>query len=247
MGRVSGKVAIITGGARGQGAVEGRLLASEGAEVILTDVLDDEGEAAAAAIGEHASYLHHDVTNEDEWAGVVETVLERHGQVDVLVNNAGIFRLLPAVDTSLDVWNEVIAVNQTGVFLGMRAVAPAMVERRSGSIINISSVAGLMGGALSVAYSASKWAVRGMSKVMAGELGSANVRVNSVHPGMIETPMLDDIAAFGEEGMKYLLDRVSLGRTAQPEEVADAVLFLASDESRYVTGAELAVDGGLSA
>ncbi|OWY58867.1 3-alpha-hydroxysteroid dehydrogenase, partial [cyanobacterium TDX16] len=151
MGRVSGKVAIITGGARGQGAVEGRLLASEGAEVILTDVLDDEGEAVAAAIGEHASYLHHDVTNEDDWSAVVETVLGRHGQVDVLVNNAGVFRLLPAVDTSLEVWEQVIAVNQTGVFLGMRAVAPAMVERQRGSIINISSVAGLMGGALSVA------------------------------------------------------------------------------------------------
>jgi len=246
MGRVSGKVAIITGGARGQGAVEGRLLASEGAEVVLTDVLDDEGEAVAAAIGDHASYLHHDVTSEHEWAAVVETVLERHGQVNVLVNNAGVFKLLPALDTSLDVWNHVIAVNQTGTFLGMKAVAPAMVARQTGSIVNISSVAGLMGGALSIAYSASKWAVRGMSKVMASELGGANVRVNSVHPGMIETKMLEEIAAFGEEGMKYLLDRVSLGRTAEPEEVADAVLFLASDESRYITGAELAVDGGMT-
>lgn len=247
MGRVSGKVAIITGGARGQGAVEGRLLASEGAEVVLTDVLDDEGEAAAAEIGEHASYLHHDVTNEDEWAGVVQAVLDRHGQIDVLVNNAGVFRLLPALDTSLEVWEHVIAVNQTGTFLGMKAVVPSMVERQAGSIINISSVAGLMGGALSMAYSASKWAVRGMTKVMAAEVGGANVRVNSVHPGMIETKMLEEIAAFGEEGMKYLLDRVSLGRTAQPEEVADAVLFLASDESRYMTGSEVVVDGGMTA
>ena len=247
MGRVSGKVAIVTGAARGQGAVEARLLASEGAEVVLTDVLDEEGEATAAAIGEHASYLHHDVSDEGQWAAVVQAVLERHGTIDVLVNNAGIFRLLPALDTSLETWEQVIAVNQTGTFLGMKAVAPTMVEQRSGSIVNISSVAGLMGGALSIAYSATKWAIRGMTKVMASELGGSNVRVNSVHPGMIETAMLDDIAAFGEEGMKYLLDRVSLGRTAQPEEVADAVLFLASDESRYMTGSELVVDGGMTA
>jgi 3alpha(or 20beta)-hydroxysteroid dehydrogenase len=247
MGRLDGKVALITGGARGQGAEEGALFVREGATVVLTDVLDDEGRAVADGLGDHASYLHHDVTSEDEWAAVVASVLERHGQIDALVNNAGIFRLLPAQDTSLEVWEQVIAVNQTGVFLGMKAVAPSMVEQRSGSIINISSVAGLMGGALSVAYSASKWAVRGMSKVMASELGSAGVRVNSVHPGMIETPMLDDIAAFGEASMQFLLGRTPLGRSAKPIEVAEAVVFLASDEARFITGAELAVDGGMSA
>jgi 3alpha(or 20beta)-hydroxysteroid dehydrogenase len=224
--------------------VEGALLAAEGAAVVLTDVLDAEGEATAAEIGEHASYLHHDVTNESEWTSVVSTVLDRHGQIDVLVNNAGVFKLLHALMTTEEDYRRIIDINQVGVFLGMKAVAPTMVEKQTGSIINISSVAGLMGGSLSMAYSASKWAVRGMTKVMAHEMGAFNVRVNSVHPGLIETPMLDEISQFGEEGMKHLLDQIPLHRTAQPAEVADMVLFLASEESRYCTGAEFVVDGG---
>lgn len=247
MGRVSGKVVLITGGARGQGACEGARLAAEGAQVVLTDVLDDEGEATAASIGAHASYLHHDVTNEDEWVEVVRAVRDRHGRIDALVNNAGIFRLLPALQTSLEDYRRVVEVNQVGSFLGMKAVAPGMVEAGGGSIVNISSVAGLAGSPLSMAYAASKWAVRGMSKVLASELGPAGVRVNSVHPGMIETPMLDELEPFGEVGRQALLDRIPLGRTAGPEEVADLVVFLVSDESRYCTGAEFVVDGGMTA
>jgi 3alpha(or 20beta)-hydroxysteroid dehydrogenase len=247
MGRLDGKVALITGGARGQGAAEGALFVREGATVVLTDVLDDEGQAVADGLGDHASYLHHDVTSEDEWASVVRTVLDGHGRIDALVNNAGIFRLLPAVDTPLEVWDQVVAVNQTGTFLGMRSVAPAMVEQGSGSIINISSVAGLMGGPMSIAYSATKWAVRGMTKVLAKELGASGVRVNSVHPGWIDTPMLDELAVWGEAGKQAMVGMVPMGRMAEADEVADVVLFLASDESRYCTGAELTVDGGMTA
>jgi len=237
---------LVTGGARGQGASHGRRLVAEGAEVVLTDVLDDEGEATAAAIGEHASYLHQDVTDEGQWEAVVSKVLDRHGRIDVLINNAGIFRLRSAVDTSLELYERIIAINQTGTFLGMKAVAPAMVEARGGSIINISSVAGLTGGALSIAYSASKWAVRGMTKVMAGEVGAFGVRVNSVHPGLIDTPMLDELDQFGEAGRAHLLGGVPLGRSAGPEEVTEMIVFLASDESRYCTGAEFVVDGGMT-
>jgi 3alpha(or 20beta)-hydroxysteroid dehydrogenase len=247
MGRLDGKVALITGGARGQGAEEAALFVREGASVVLTDVLDDEGQAVADGLGDHASYLHHDVTSEDEWASVVASVLERHGQIDALMNNAGIFRLLPAVDTPLEVWDQVVAVNQTGTFLGMRTVAPSMVQQGGGSIINISSVAGLMGGPMSIAYSATKWAVRGMTKVLAKELGASGVRVNSVHPGWIDTPMLDELAVWGEAGKQAMVGMVPMGRMAEADEVADVVLFLASDESRYCTGAEFTVDGGMTA
>ena len=242
MGRLDGKVALITGGARGQGAAEGRLFASEGATVYLTDVLHDLGASAAAEMG--ATFLRHDVTSEEEWAGVVARVLDEQGRVDVLVNNAGIFRTVRLKDTTRELWDQVMAVNATGVFLGMRAVAEAMTAQRSGSIVNISSIAGMRGAGGAFAYGASKWAVRGMTKGAAQELARHNVRVNSVHPGLIETEMIEE---FGPGWKEKLLPRVPIGRVATADDVAKLVLFLASDDSAYSTGQEFVVDGGITA
>jgi 3alpha(or 20beta)-hydroxysteroid dehydrogenase len=244
MARLDGKVALISGGARGQGAAEAALVAAEGATVVITDLLDDEGAKTAADIG--ATYLHHDVTSEAGWTAVVDEVAARHGRLDVLVNNAGIFRVLPMMMTTEEVYRQVIDVNQVGVFLGMKAVTPTMVEQGSGSIVNISSVAGLRGGGGTLAYSASKWAVRGMTKVAASELAPFGVRVNSVHPGIIETKMLDEIAQYGEGAMEAVVARIPMGRSTGPDDVARLVLFLASDESSYCTGSEFVVDGGMT-
>ncbi len=243
MGRLDGKVALITGGARGQGAAEGAVFAREGAKVVLTDILDEDGEKAAAQIG--GSYLHHDVTSESDWAQVVQETVSQHGRVDVLVNNAGIFRSGTTEGTTLDEYRLVIEINQIGVFLGMRAVAAQMKEQNGGSIINISSVAGLEGQAGTVAYSASKWAVRGMTKVAAAELGRYGVRVNSIHPGLIETPMMDELPAIQAGKIDRINRLILLGRPAQAEEVANLALFLASDEASYCTNSEFVVDGGV--
>ena len=246
-GRLGGKVAFITGGARGQGASEAALFCREGAIVVIGDVLDAEGQAMAEALrgdGFTCTYLHQDVTSELAWAAVVGSIVETHGRLDVLVNNAGIFPRGGLLQTSLADWEKVIAINQTGVFLGMQAAARVMVEQRSGSIINISSVAGLEGTPGFVGYGASKWAVRGMTKSAAKELAPHGVRVNSVHPGIIETAMLqtfDDNAPGVRDGLKV---RIPLGRTAEALEVAKLVLYLASDESSYSTGSEFVVDGG---
>ena len=250
MGRLDGKVAIITGAARGQGEAEARLFASEGAKVVLTDVLDEEGTTVAKDIGDDALFLHHDVTDEVEWQTVVDKTIDRFGQVDVLVNNAGIFKVQPTTQVSVEEYRRIIDVNQVGVFLGMKAVSPHMAARASGSIVNISSIAGLQGSAGTVAYTASKFAVRGMTKVVAKELAAFGVRVNSVHPGIIETPMLQGFAAFGGEASEIvdrITERIPNGRTASAEEVARIVLFLASDDSSYCTGAEFVVDGGMTA
>ena len=185
MDRLEGKVALITGGARGQGAEEARLFAAEGANVVLTDVLDEEGEAVAVEVG--GDYLHHDVTSEDEWAAVVARTVELYGGLDVLINNAGIYVATPLIGGNLDDYRRVIDVNQVGVFLGMREAAPAMIPRGGGSIVNISSIAGLRGGGGAFGYTASKWAVRGMTKAAAVALGPHNIRVNSIHPGLIDT------------------------------------------------------------
>jgi 3alpha(or 20beta)-hydroxysteroid dehydrogenase len=245
MGRLEGKVALITGAARGQGADEARLFASEGASVVITDVLDDEGKQTAADIGAAATFHHHDVTSEAEWTGIVEAVLAEHGQLDVLVNNAGILAIAPLVMTTEADYRRVIDVNQVGVFLGMKAVVPHMVERQRGSIINISSVAGLMGSPGMIAYGASKWAVRGMTKAVALEVASAGVRVNSIHPGIIDTPMLEEFEKWGIMGA--VMDRVPVGRTAEAVEVARLALYLASDDSAYSTGSEFVIDGGMTA
>ena len=245
MGRLDGKVALITGGARGQGAQEAQLFASEGAAVVITDVLDDDGKQTAAAIGERATYHHHDVTREADWSSVVDAVIAEHGQLDVLVNNAGILQIAPLMMTSEEDYRRVIDVNQVGVFLGMKAVVPHMVERQSGSIINVSSVAGLMGTPGMIAYGASKWAVRGMTKAVALEVASFGVRVNSIHPGIIETPMLDEFERWGI--MPQVMQRVPVARKADPIEVARLALYLASDDSAYSTGSEFVVDGGMTA
>jgi 3alpha(or 20beta)-hydroxysteroid dehydrogenase len=245
MGRLDGKVALITGGARGQGAEEARLFAAEGAQVVITDVLDDDGKQTAADIGAAATFHHHDVTSESEWTSVVEAVLAEHAQLDVLVNNAGILAISPLVMTTEAEYRRVIDVNQVGVFLGMKAVVPHMVERQQGSIINISSVAGLMGSPGMIAYGASKWAVRGMTKSVALEVAPFGVRVNSIHPGIIETPMLEEFEKWGVMGA--VMERVPVGRKADPGEVANLALYLASDESKYSTGSEFVVDGGMTA
>lgn len=246
MGRLEGKVALITGAARGQGAAEARLFAAEGAKVYVTDVLDAEGEATAADIGERAVYHHLDVTDEEAWILLREELLEREGRIDVLVNNAGIFRIMPTALTSEAEYRQIIDINQVGAFLGMKTVIPPMVEAQAGSIVNISSVAGLTGAAGTMAYAASKWAVRGMTKVAAKEVAPFGVRVNSVHPGIIDTPMMAEASPEGN-----LLDRVvrgiPMGHVAQAEDVARLVLYLASDDSRYSTGSEFVVDGGMTA
>ena len=243
MGRLDGRVALITGAAsaRGQGAAEARLLAHEGAFVVLADISDDEGEETARAIGESASYRHLDVTSEADWADVVSWVLEWHGRLDVLVNNAGIWLAKGLEETSLDDYYRVVGINQASVFLGMRAVVPSMRAAERGSIVNISSLAGLRGANVPFAYAASKWAVRGMSRAAAAELAPHGIRVNAVFPGYVDTGMI-------EAGHEEIAQRVPLGRRlGTPEEVAEVVLFLASDASRYMTGGELVVDGAVTA
>lgn len=243
MNRLDGKVALITGGARGQGAAEAERFVEAGAQVIITDVLDAEGEATAAGLGAACEYLHHDVVSPTEWTTVVDTVVERHGRLDVLVNNAGIFRTVGLLETSLELWNSMVSINQTGVFLGMQTAAPAMKANGVGSIINISSIAGLGSAAVAHAYSATKWAVRGMSKSAAVELAPFGVRVNSVHPGIIETAMYEE---FGAELKDSLLQRIPMGRLGSADEVAKLVLFLASDDSAYCTGHEFVIDGAIA-
>lgn len=242
MNRLDGKIAIITGGANGQGAVEAEVFIEAGARVVITDIDAAAGEDTAARLGEACTFVQHDVSAEEDWTRVVDTTLELHGRIDVLVNNAGIFRVLTLEETDPKVWDQTVAINQTGVFLGMRAVAPAMKRQSAGSIVNISSIAGLTS-AKAHAYCATKWAVRGMTKSAAVELGPSNIRVNSVHPGFIDTPMLDGHGV----PRAQLVAKVPMGRTAEVIEVARMVLFLASDDSSYCSGHEFVVDGAIKA
>ena len=242
-GRLEGKVALISGGARGQGATEAELFASEGAKVVIGDVLDDEGKATAERIGEACRYVHLDVTLEEDWQAALQFTIDEFGAPDVLVNNAGIFLIAPIAATTLEDYERVIKINQTGVFLGMKTVGPVMCEHKRGSIINISSVAGMKGSGATIAYSASKWAVRGMTKCAANEYASFGVRVNSVHPGIIDTPMLREFERWGVR--EALRDSIPMGNETGPETVAKLVLFLASDDSHYSTGSEFIVDGGM--
>lgn len=248
MARLDGKVAIITGAARGQGAAEARLFTAEGARVVLGDVLDDEGKALAAELGNNAVYTHLDVTQESAWTSAVELAERRFGPVHVLINNAGIVRIAPLEQTSLADYLAVIQVNQVGVFLGMRSVIPSMKRAGSGSIVNISSIDGLVGMALGAAYVSSKFAVRGLTKTAALELGPAGIRVNSIHPGGVDTPMVRGIGVAPDTAAAQgLFSNVPLGRIGQPGEIAKLALFLASDESSYSTGSEFIADGGLTA
>lgn len=239
MGRLADRVILITGAAKGQGAAEARLAGDEGAVVVVADVADAAGSRTAESIG--GSYVHLDVTSAANWAEVVAAVVADHGRIDGLVNNAGIFAHDGLLGGSEETYRRVIDVNQNGVYLGMAAVAPVMVEHGGGSIVNISSIAG-MRGQHALAYVASKWAVRGMTKSAARLLARHHIRVNSVHPGAIETDMLFDL---GETTVERLVDQIPMGRSAKPEEVGSTVIFLLSDEASYVTGAELVVDGGL--
>lgn len=241
MGRLGGKVCLITGGARGQGAAEARLFKAEGASVWITDVLDDAGQALADELG--ITYRHLDVREEHAWQQVLDEILAEHGALHVLLNNAGIFSTSRMLDTSTDEFSQIMDINCLGVFLGMRICAPALIASQPSSIVNISSLAGMRGAAGSIAYGASKWAVRGMTKTAAIELARKGVRVNSIHPGLIETPMVDQVGV----GQEKMVNRTPLGRIAQPEEVASMALFLASDESSYSTGSEFLIDGGLNA
>jgi 3alpha(or 20beta)-hydroxysteroid dehydrogenase len=248
MGRLDGKVALITGASRGQGAAEARLFVAEGARVMLGDVRDADGELVAKELGEQAAYRRHDVTSEADWQAIVADAASRFGRIDVLVNNAGVFRIVGMTNTTLDEYMRIVTINQVGTFLGMQAVAETMMEQRSGSIVNISSVAGLKGSPGTIAYTASKFAVRGMTKVAALELAPFGIRVNSVHPGYIDTDMLrEELGATAIANMEGAATNVPNGRLATADDVARLVCYLASDESAYSTGSEFTVDGGLSA
>ncbi|GAB2809803.1 glucose 1-dehydrogenase [Lentzea nigeriaca] len=242
--RLDGKIALITGAARGQGAAAARRFAAEGAKVMLTDVLDDQGKELAAELG--AEYCHLDVSDEDAWAEAVAFTVGTFGDITVLVNNAGILHFSALAETTLADYQRVIGINQVGTFLGMRAVVESMTRAGGGSIVNVSSVEGLGGMPYLVAYTASKFAIRGMTKVAAMELGQHGIRVNSVHPGAINTPMVGE--ALGRPiDISPIGKKVALRRVGQPDDVANVVLFLASDESAYCSGAEFVVDGGATA
>jgi cyclopentanol dehydrogenase len=246
-GRLDGKVALISGAARGMGECEARLFVHEGAKVVLGDVLEELGQKAAQDIrqqGGVATFVRLDVTAESDWQRAVATAEREYGKLNVLVNNAGIVRMSPLDETSLETWNEVINVNQTGVFLGMKHAIPAMRRAGGGSIINISSVAGLVGLLNIPAYQASKGAVRLLTKNAAVQYAVDNIRVNSIHPGRIETPMTANLTP---ERRQLVLGLTPLGRDGKPEEVGYGALYLASDESSFVTGAELVIDGGFTA
>ncbi len=239
--RLDGKVIIITGAARGQGAHEARRFVAEGASVVLTDI-NPAGAEVAQALGDAAIFMVHDVANEANWRGVVDAAVARFGRVDVLVNNAGVFQPGNIVDTTFESFDLHYRVNMLGVFLGIKAVIPAMTAAGGGSIINISSAAGMRGYPGMIAYGGTKWAARGMTQCAARELAEFKIRVNSIHPGLVDTPMLDD---HSPEALVAFQAAVPLGRMGTVEDVAEIASFLASDLSSYLTGSEIAVDGGL--
>ncbi|MBV8690644.1 MAG: glucose 1-dehydrogenase [Actinobacteria bacterium] len=241
-GRLAGKVAIITGAARGQGAVEARMFVDEGAKVVVADVLDAEGEAVAKELGDDAVFVHLDVSQPDQWKAAVGAAEETFGKLDVLVNNAGILHFSTIEKMAVEDYMRVVSVNQVGTFLGMQSVIEPMRKAGGGSIVNISSIEGILAMGGTVAYASTKFAIRGMTKVAALELGRDGIRVNSVHPGTIRTPMTDplgDITPIGKI--------IPLRRVGESEDVAAVVLFLASDDAAYCSGAEFVVDGGVLA
>ena len=250
MGRLDGKVALISGGAKGQGAVEARLFVREGASVVFGDILDDEGkklEAELRGAGGHATYVHLDVTRESDWQAAVATAVQTYGKLTVLVNNAGILLRAKIEAMSEAQWDRIMAVNAKGVFLGTKHAIPAMRQAGGGSIVNISSTAGLVGSpGETAAYIASKGAVRLFTKATAIQHAKENIRCNSVHPGPIATDMIRDMLE-SPEMLQARMRRLPMGRVGAPEDVAYGVLYLASDESSYVTGSELVIDGGTTA
>jgi NAD(P)-dependent dehydrogenase (short-subunit alcohol dehydrogenase family) len=247
-GRMQDKVAIVTGAARGQGAAHARLLAEEGAKVVLGDVLDDQGRALEQELhgaGHDVLYVHLDVSSDEDWASAVQLAVERFGGLHVLVNNAGIVGTTAGVETeTIEGWQQILAVNQTGVFLGMKHSVPLMKRAGGGSIVNTSSIWGVAGTEEYIGYQATKGAVRLMTRSAALTHARDNIRVNSVVPGLVMTPMLDDEP---EESIASVVEMTPLGRGADPREISYGVLFLASDEASFVTGTDLVVDGGFLA
>ena len=247
--RLENKMAMISGGARGMGAVEAKMFGQEGAKVVIGDVLDEDGKQTEAEINEAGGecvFVHLDVTDETAWQDAVAAAVDRFGKLDILVNNAGIARINNVEDTTSDEWDLVMDINAKGVFLGTKAAIPEIRKAGGGSIVNISSIAGLTGGRTS-SYAASKGAVRLLTKSSAIQYAGEGIRCNSVHPGVIETPMTTPIMLNTKESRDLNASRHPLGRVGQPEDIAYGVLFLASDESSFMTGSELVIDGGLTA
>ena len=247
--RLENKVALISGGARGMGAVEAKLFAQEGAKVIIGDMLEDEGRKVEAEINEAGGvcvFVVLDVSDEDAWRKAVNEAVSRYGKLDILVNNAGIYRGHTVEETTSDEWDQVMDINAKGVFLGTKHAIPAMRDAGGGSIVNISSVAGLTGSKVTSAYNASKGAVRLLTKSTAIQYASDGIRSNSVHPGTIETPMTEGFLA-DDTARQDRMDRTPIGRLGRPEDVAYGALYLASDEASFVTGSELVIDGGRTA
>jgi 3alpha(or 20beta)-hydroxysteroid dehydrogenase len=247
MGRLDGKVALITGGARGMGKSHVRHFVAEGARVVLGDVLDDRGTHVAAGLGEQSCrYIHHDVTSETEWAAAVAAAVDTFGRLDVLVNNAGVLKFARIADMTLADFRQILEVNAVGCWLGMKAVIGPMTAAGGGSIVNISSIEGFTGAAGLSAYSASKFAIRGMTKVAARELGEFGIRVNSVHPGGVLTSMtLSQAGTYEQTDGEAFVKSMPLSRFAEPVEISRLVAYLASDDSSYSTGSEFIADGGI--
>jgi 3alpha(or 20beta)-hydroxysteroid dehydrogenase len=245
MGAVDNKVAIVTGGARGQGAAQARLLAKNGAAVVITDLRADEGEAVATGIGGDARFIRHDVTDEAGWRAVIDGALSAFGHIDILVNNAGVVAFGAVQDTSRAEFERVVQVNMIGAFPGLRAVHPAMKRTGGGSIVNVASIAAVKGARGMAAYGASKWGLRGLSRYAAQDFAADRIRVNAILPGLVDTPMTAESAPPGK--VERLMAGVPLNRMGTPEEVAELVLFLASDAAAYISGAEISVDGGATA
>jgi NAD(P)-dependent dehydrogenase (short-subunit alcohol dehydrogenase family) len=246
-GRVQGKVVIVTGGAKGIGRATAELLAREGARLIIADIDETQGKLAAKKIGRRAQFVRHDVRREDDWEALVDHVKRKFRRIDVLVNNAGIYLIKPVAETTVEELENILATNVRGVFLGMKHFAPLMAQRKKGSIINISSMDANVGSEGHTAYGGSKGAVRTMTKDVALEYAKKGVRVNSIHPAYIRTGMARYGAKVYGQTLKQLGEEFPVGRIGEPMDVAYGVLFLASEESRYVTGAELVIDGGVLA
>jgi len=249
MGRMDGKIALVTGAAMGMGRTHAETLAREGATVVLTDIDDATGEGTAEAIrqaGGSADYMHHNVASEEEWKSVIDTTVAKYGKINVLVNNAGILILKPVDQTETSEWDKIFDINVKGTFFGIKHVLPAMQKAGGGSIVNISSIYGLIGAPSAAAYEASKGAVRLLTKATAIDYAPHKIRVNSVHPGVIDTPMTKDLLA-DPDVKQAILGTTILDRPAQPQEISNAVLFLASDEASFMTGSEMVVDGGYTA